>query len=162
MATTTSVSDSKAGPKLKTLDPLVSLQEVPGEISLIFQITGCPHKCLGCHSLELWPENGVDLTLSKFLDELSRYENFITCVCFFGGEWAKSSLIEYLEIAKAKKLKTCLYTGANSIHNDFYQYLNYLKTGPWVQSLGGLDSKNSNQIFYDLDKNVILNHVFQK
>lgn len=162
MTETGKSSDGQLWPILKTLDPVVSLQEVPGEISLIFQITGCPHQCAGCHSAELWSNLGAELTFPKFKSELQRYEGLLTCVCFFGGEWAQDSLFCFLKYAQQCGYKTCLYSGAVTISPDFYKYLNYLKLGPWIQALGGLDSKNTNQIFYDLDKKITLNHLFQK
>lgn len=37
------------------------LQEVPGEISLAFNVTGCPHNCAGCHSEYLRGDSGIPL-----------------------------------------------------------------------------------------------------
>lgn len=162
MADTTRNYDAPTWPVLKSLDPIVSLQEVPGEISIIFQITGCPHRCPGCHSAELWPENGAELTFSRFKNELSRYEGYLTCVCFFGGEWEVATLTSFLIYARQNGYKTCLYSGATRVSDELYKNLNFLKLGPWVQALGGLDSKITNQVFYDLEKNMTLNHLFQK
>lgn len=32
----------------------IVFQEVPNETTLVFNISGCPHKCEGCHSKYLW------------------------------------------------------------------------------------------------------------
>lgn len=146
---------------LQTLEPIVSLQEVPGEISLIFQITGCPHQCPGCHSVELWKNTGNMLSELYFKKELSKYKGLITCVCFFGGEWAPVTLISLLEKSQAAGYKTCLYSGAVKISAELCSHLNYLKIGPWIEAQGGLNNKNTNQVFYDLDKKITLNHLFQ-
>lgn len=38
-------------------------QEVPGETSLAYTLTGCPVGCKGCHSVDSWPVgSGVALT----------------------------------------------------------------------------------------------------
>lgn len=146
----------------RILDPVVSLQEVPGEISLIFQITGCPHRCPGCHSPELWPSNGSRFDLERFTLEIERYRGLFTCVCFFGGEWLPGELLIYLNFARERGLKTCLYSGATEVHSSLYPALNYLKLGPWVEALGGLDKNTTNQVFLDLDKKSNLNYLFQR
>lgn len=152
----------KSLPIFRALEPVVSLQEVPGEISLIFQITGCPHRCHGCHSQELWPSNGTEFGLEHLSSEITRYAGLFTCVCFFGGEWMPEQLLDYLSYARRLGYKTCLYSGANDIHPDLYAELNYLKLGPWIEALGGLDKKTTNQKFFDLDKKIELNHLFQR
>lgn len=146
---------------MKFLNTYISLQEIPGEISIIFNITNCPHRCPGCHSKELWTDQGTYLSESIYVSLLEKYSKYISAVVFFGGEW-DSDLLNYLIIAKNYSLKTCLYTGANDICKDLKTNLNYLKTGPYISSLGGLDSINTNQKFLDLDKKVELNYLFQR
>lgn len=64
----------------------VVFQEVPGEISLCFSISGCPLRCEGCHSPFLWKEgNGNELTPEYFQTLLDQYSGFATCVVFMGG-----------------------------------------------------------------------------
>lgn len=138
----------------------VSLQEVPGEISLIFQISECPHRCKGCHSLELWTGVGTELTSELLLSEIKPYSGLITCVCFFGGEWDKS-LIPLLKMIQNEGYKTCLYAGADDVSPEIQKYLNYLKTGPWKEELGGLHSASTNQRFINLDNGECLNSLFQ-
>ena len=66
----------------------VVFQEVPDEISLLFFICGCPHRCPGCHSASLWnTEKGQPLSLDVYHDWLDRYEGLVTCILFFGGDW---------------------------------------------------------------------------
>ena len=44
----------------------IVLQEIPGEISICFTITGCALQCQDCHSPYLWKEeNGKLLTPKK-------------------------------------------------------------------------------------------------
>ncbi len=146
---------------MKFQETTISLQEVPGEISLIFQISECPHRCSGCHSPELWTGKGVELTSEHLLKEIGRYSGLITCVCFFGGEWEGNYLIRLLKIVREAGYKTCLYSGAVSVSQEIQKHLNYLKTGPWMEELGGLHSITTNQRFINLDNGKCLNHLFQ-
>jgi anaerobic ribonucleoside-triphosphate reductase activating protein len=145
------------------LTPTVVFQEVPNEISLCFSITGCKIGCSGCHSTELWDENkGKPLCNKRFKQLLKRYQGLITCVLFLGGEWHANALIEKLIIAKHFALKTCLYSGLDHISTNISNHLTYLKTGAWNASLGGLESKNTNQIFRNMLTGENLNHLFIK
>ena len=145
------------------ITPSVVFQEVPNEISLCFSITGCKVGCKGCHSTELWHENnGISLTNTNFTLWLKKYQGLISCVVFFGGEWQPKALIEKLLIAKNHGLKTCLYSGEKHIDLNISQYLNFLKTGAWHETLGGLDSPTTNQVFRDVISGEKLNHLFNK
>ena len=148
-------------PLFNTLEPQVLFQEVPDEVSLGFTITGCKLRCEGCHSEEIWDGNlGVSLTNEAFAAYLKKYEGFITCVLFFGGEWHAEALIEKLRIARQSQLKTCLYTGLPRISPKIQEYLSFLKTGKWIFSLGGLDSPSTNQKLINVDTGELLNHKF--
>jgi len=141
----------------------VVLQEVPGEISLCFSISGCDKHCEGCHSPFLWKEgNGSLLTKDVYTSLLNQYCKLATCVLFMGGEWHKEELVEMLKIAKSKKFKTCLYTGEKSVSEEISDQLTWIKTGIWKQNLGGLDSKITNQKFIEIKTNKNLNYLFSK
>lgn len=138
--------------------------EVPNETSLCFSITGCEKRCKGCHSPELWSEKESDLILNEenYLKILNEYKNLITAVCFLGGEWHKEELINFLKIAKKYKLKTALYSSEEEISEDIKKYLTYLKTGRFIEKLGGLYSKNTNQKFINLETGEDLTKSFFK
>jgi len=141
----------------------VVLQEVPGEISLCFSISGCNMHCDGCHSPFLWKEgNGSLLTKDVFTSLSNKYSNLATCVLFMGGEWHKKELIEMLQLAKKKKYKTCLYTGEKEVSEELSNQLTWIKTGKWKQNLGGLESKITNQKFIEVKTNKNLNYLFSK
>ena len=134
-------------------NPQIVLQEVPGEISLALSISGCPFKCPGCHSSETWsPIYGEPLDLDALLD---KYAQLITCVLFYGGEWQPEALKLALQRCKSRGLKTCLYTGSNKPVRSALPYLDFIKIGRWVQSLGGLDSPTTNQRFYRIDSGML-------
>lgn len=141
-------------------------QEVPNEISLAFFITGCPMRCPGCHSKEYQnPKIGNVLDSKSFENKLKQYKGLISCVCFFGGEW-DVELKKLLDIAHTKyKLKTCLYTGRDLNNKDVVAvkpFLDFVKYGPYIQNRGGIQSKNTNQVFFDLNKNKSMTFLFQK
>lgn len=138
-------------------------QEVPGEVSLAFTIGGCPLRCKGCHSSAARnPNAGQLLTPEYFLARLNQYKGLISCVVFLGGEWLPAELIVLLRIACEQQLKTCLYTGFENIASNLLPYLTYLKTGPWVAELGGLNSPTTNQRFIDVRTQENLNYKFLK
>lgn len=136
-------------------------QEVPGETSLAYTISGCTVGCKGCHSVDTWPAgSGQPLTEEYFLARLALYQDLISCVLFLGGEWQANSLLNLLRLSKARGLKTCLYTGLESVSYELSQELDYLKTGPWIAALGGLDNPQTNQRFIHLPSGERLNRRF--
>ncbi|MAD30348.1 MAG: anaerobic ribonucleoside-triphosphate reductase activating protein [Flavobacteriaceae bacterium] len=141
----------------------VVLQEVPGEISLCFSISGCKLQCNGCHSPFLWKENnGTKLSLDTYFNKIIQYKDQATCVLFMGGEWHKEELITMLQLANKYGYKTCLYTGEEVISDEIKKHLTFLKTGRWEKELGGLENKNTNQLFIEVASNLKLNYLFSK
>ena len=140
----------------------ITFNEVPNEISLTFLINGCSLKCDGCHSSSAWKSKGTKLSEKHFLELIEKYKYMITTVCFLGGEWEKENLISFLKTSKINNLKTCLYTGLNKVHPNIEKELDFIKTGRWVSSLGGLSSKTTNQKFIDLKNNKDLTILFIK
>lgn len=131
------------------------MQEVPNEISLAINISDCPYRCRGCHSQYLWEYHGEYL-VDNIETLLEKYDGLITCVCFMGGDWNKNDLLYSLNSAKKKELKTCLYTGKNSIDEidkKIIEKLDYIKVGNYVEELGGLNSRCTNQRMFDLKNN---------
>ena len=133
--------------KLKYLGYSIVFQEVPDEVTLAINISGCPHKCEGCHSKYLWEYEGN--YISDDLEKLTQqYEGLITCVCFMGGDQNQIDLLGLLKTVQKYGLKTALYTGLGLVSNLSIRILgnlNYLKTGKYDSSLGGLDSPTTNQ-----------------
>ncbi|WP_322406725.1 anaerobic ribonucleoside-triphosphate reductase activating protein [Idiomarina sp. PL1-037] len=137
-------------------------QEVPGEVTLAYTITGCPVGCKGCHSVDSWPVgSGSSLTQEHLAQQLQKYRGLITCVLFLGGEWQPTALLKLLKQIRNEGLETCLYTGYESVSISLREQLTYLKTGPWIAARGGLESPTTNQRFYDLRTLQLLNCEFQ-
>lgn len=135
---------------LKMAGSAIVFQEVPDEISLAIEITGCVHACEGCHSKHLWRDCGEEVAEQQ-PKLLQKYDEYITCVCFMGGDHDQRELIELAKIVKKKRLKTCLYTGCDSITDldiNLLEVLNYVKVGHWDATRGPLSDPNTNQRFY--------------
>lgn len=148
-------------PALRYSSEEIVWQEVPGETSLAYTITGCPVGCKGCHSVDTWPKgSGIPLSQAYFQQRLAQYQGLITCVLFLGGEWHLEELAVLLELSKKAGLKTCLYTGLEAVPDSLKRWLDYLKTGPWIAELGGLDSPITNQRFMDVKSEQLLNIRF--
>lgn len=139
--------------------------EVPNEVSLAYQISGCPLRCKGCHSADTWKLGvGKELSSEYLESRLKQYQGLITCVLFLGGEWQTQELIERLVQVKQQGLKTCLYTGyeQDELPEGILPHLDYLKTGRWQAELGGLDSSTTNQRFIHVQSGADLTHLFRK
>jgi len=134
----------------------VGLQEVPDEISLIIPLAGCGHTCSGCHSSEYQdPTAGKELTVSILEHLLEDYRDKCSCVCVFGGEHGDYTLSLIYELAHNLGYKTALYSGYDKlwdIPHEILMKLDYLKLGEYVQELGGLAEKTTNQRMYRIDE----------
>lgn len=126
-------------------------QEIPDEITLAVNITGCPNRCLGCHSPWLWDDVGIPLTPRGLEGIMATYLRAITCVCFMGGD-ADPKEVEVLAGTVKKinpSLKTAWYSGRQKIEKniDLLKF-NFIKLGPYIKSLGGLREQGTNQQLY--------------
>ena len=155
--------------KLKYTHYNIVFQEVPNETTLVFNISGCPYQCEGCHSTYLWEYKG-EFLLENIKEILSNYRNFITCVCFMGGDQNALELYKLLRICQEFSLKTCLYTGRDfdSLEEiyalPYFNYLNFIKVGHYDQNLGGLNNPQTNQRFYKIEygRLIDITETFQK
>jgi anaerobic ribonucleoside-triphosphate reductase activating protein len=129
---------------LKYVDILVSFQEVPDEISLCISITNCCNMCEGCHSPWLREDSGTPLTYTE-LTSLIKKNKGISCVCFMGGDREPWEVVRLATLVKEDfpTLKTAWYSGSESV--DHQNQFNYVKTGPYIESFGPLNSKTTNQ-----------------
>lgn len=139
---------------MKYLNTLVGFREFPDEISLLINITNCPFHCLGCHSPELWEDIGTPLSISE-LDRLIQANKGITCVGFMGGNLSDVNLLAFHISIYYPSLKVGWYTGGIIEENELLklEFLDYVKTGPYIKELGGLDSPLTNQRFYIIQHN---------
>ena len=142
---------------LKYVDTKVTFAEVPNEISLCINISNCPCACKGCHSSYLAEDIGNKLN-SDSIKELISNNKGITCICFMGGD---SNPLEVDALAQWVKInysiKIAWYSGRQELSKDInLNNFNFIKLGPYIEDLGPLNSKTTNQRFYKIEKNKLV------
>lgn len=133
----------------------VVFSEIPGEVTLAVNISNCPNRCQGCHSPHLWEDTGEPLTEGNLDVLLRQYGAAVTCVCFMGGDaepMAVAALARHAAAfgqAAGHPLKTAWYSGRADLPAGFpVTDFQYIKLGPYVESLGALKSPTTNQRLY--------------
>lgn len=147
----------------------ISLAEVPNEISLCLNISGCPCKCEGCSEPYLQEDVGESLSWEVLEKLLNKYKDHgITCICFMGGDKDH----EYLRIllgflVMRTDLKVAFYSGLDYIDLSLVPYLDYYKIGRFIlpegepeqwhkKSCGPLNFPWSNQKMFRVYKNCLI------
>lgn len=151
---------------LKYVDTLVSFSEVPNEITLCINISNCPCHCKGCHSSYLAEDIGNVLNLQA-LTSLIDSNSGITCVCIMGGDADSSKVDDIAQDIKEyyPKLKVAWYSGKQELSKDInLEFFDFIKLGPYIEELGPLNSKTTNQRFYKVENNKLIDitYKFQK
>lgn len=126
-------------------------QEIPDEISLAVNISCCPNRCPGCHSPWLWEDEGEPLTEELMQGLLSMYGAAVTCVCFMGGDASTGEIENLARWVRTNfpELRTAWYSGRDTFPENFdIKVLDYVKIGPYIEALGGLKSRHTNQKLY--------------
>ncbi|MPS72834.1 MAG: anaerobic ribonucleoside-triphosphate reductase activating protein [Chryseobacterium sp.] len=152
---------------LKFIDHNIVFQEVPNEVSLAINISNCPLRCKNCHSPQLQEDIGFCLTQDAILYIIKKYNRAITCICFMGGD-SEPLEIEKLAIfvkSITPKLKIAWYSGKQKLPKAFQiKYFDFIKLGPYKGKYGGLDSLDTNQRFYKIidDELIDMTFLFRK
>lgn len=153
---------------LKYVDTKVVFAEVPDEITLCINISNCPCHCKGCHSPYLAEDIGEELNIDS-LHEIISSNKGITCVCFMGGDSNPKEIDHLASIVKEYyNLKTAWYSGVQALSKDIHLWnFSYIKLGPYVEELGPLNKRTTNQVFYCIDHEnsdmmVNITHLFWK
>ena len=96
---------------LKYLNTQVTFAEVPDEITLCINITGCKNGCKNCHSSYLAEDIGNPLNktvLSRLLED----NKGISCVSFMGGDRDTIHIVALASWVKTHtNLKVAWYSG---------------------------------------------------
>lgn len=139
---------------MKFVDTKVVFREVPSEITLAINISGCPVGCPGCHSSYLAGDIGETLDKTS-LETLITRNPGITCVSFMGGDADPAFIKELAGWVKSARtgLKTCWYSGRDlAAAREVLPVLDYVKVGPYREDRGPLDSPTTNQRFYKVSE----------
>lgn len=146
---------------LRYTDIQLALREVPDEISLAASISGCPHRCPGCHSPWLQGPTGQELTLEACLEEIDR-SPWATCFLLMGGDQSWEAIESLAKGIKETRpgIKIGWYSGGwpieiqedgTFIYNVDPGAFDYIKCGPYMASRGALDCPLTNQRMYKIE-----------
>ena len=125
----------------------IVFQEIPGEVTLALNLSNCPCHCPGCHSPHLADDIGEPLDEPLLNDLFARYGKMITCIAFMGGDSDPEEVAIWAEYVKKGGWKTAWYSGRTNYPKDERAF-DYVKLGPYIESLGGLKSEKTNQRLY--------------
>ena len=134
----------------------IVFQEIPDEVTLAINLSGCPNRCEGCHSPHLQEDAGEVLTKNVLVDLLNTYGNAVTCVCFMGGDSSPEKVLDLAQFAKQFHKKTAWYSGSSKIYENAPQHFDYIKLGKYRAELGGLNSPTTNQRFYKIEDETMI------
>lgn len=144
--------------KLPVVNKGVTLQEIPGQISVFFEIGNCKQRCKGCHSpylsIPLAKVHWTEVTEMVHYAETEKARG-ATAIVLMGGT-TNGVVLEDLKKAieiLANVLPVGIYSGApvNSLTTKFLMaipVLSWLKAGEYKEKLGGLNSFTTNQRFF--------------
>ena len=137
---------------MKYCETAITFSEVPDEVTLCINISNCPCHCKGCHSAYLAEDIGEELTF-EVLDFLIKKNEGITCVAFMGGDVEPATVNDLASYVKESypNVKTAWYSGRQELSKDIeIKNFNAIKLGPYIEELGPLNSKTTNQRFYEV------------
>lgn len=149
---------------LKYTKTYIGLLEVPGEVSLVIEISQCPFNCRGCKTPELRTSAGKYLFEDVLRYLIDSANKSITCLCFKGGDvepYTVNSLASYVR-------KNYPYMHIAWLSGDIgpsifmeYQNFDYLKFGKYDKKLGDITSPNTNQRLYKVEGHFLRNITSQ-
>ena len=137
---------------MKYCETAVTFSEIPDEVTLCINISNCPCHCENCHSAYLAEDIGEELT-SEVLDSLIKKNEGITCVAFMGGDAEPATVNNLASYVKEHypDIKTAWYSGRQDLSKHIeIKNFNAIKLGPYIEELGPLNSKTTNQRFYEV------------
>lgn len=134
---------------LKFTDYDIVFQEIPTEVTLAINLSLCPNNCIGCHSPQLREDIG-DILNKESLDLLiNKYGTAITCISLMGGDGDTETIAILAQYIKQRGYRSAWYSGRQDLPPNFrIECFDYVKLGPYIEALGGLDNPNTNQRLY--------------
>lgn len=137
---------------LKYTETQITFSEFPDEISLCINISGCPNRCPGCHSPELWEDVGSQLDSPTVIQMINKNPG-ISCIGFMGGDQSPEEINKIAEDIRFlfPKLKIGWYSGRVNIPEEInYNNFDYIKTGPYIEEKGPLNNPSTNQRMFEI------------
>lgn len=145
---------------LKYVDTKVVFRELPDEITLAINLSGCPCHCEGCHSPYLAGDVGTELDYAA-LEKLIKSNTGITAICFMGGDGDPKAVYDLACMIRDSfpDIRIGWYSGRPKLPGWFYPLrkesvvFDYVKLEPYIPKYGGLDKATTNQRLYRITLN---------
>ena len=125
----------------------VVLEEIPDMVTLAVDISNCQGHCIGCHSPFLQTDVGDELT-PGIIDSLIDDNYGVNCFAFMGEGNDLAALLALAAHVRSRGLAAALYSGRREVEEEIWKSFDYVKVGPYIESLGPLNSKTTNQRIY--------------
>ena len=125
----------------------VVMEEIPDRVTIAVEISNCRGDCPGCHSPFLREEVGERLT-PQIISELVKDNFGADCFLFLGEGRDPEDLLSLAEYAKSLGINVALYSGRSDVETEFWEIFDYIKLGPYIEELGPLNSRTTNQRLY--------------
>ena len=131
------------------------IEEIPDRVTLAIEISNCRGNCPGCHSPFLKDDIGEELT-PAVIDKLIKDNYGINCFLFL-GEGRDSEML--LTLARYIRntypaLEIAVYSGRDKVEDEFFDEFDFVKTGPYIEALGPLNKRTTNQRLYYHGKDI--------
>ena len=125
------------------------IEEIPRRVTLAVEITNCRGNCPGCHSPFLRRDIGEELT-EQIIEALIADNFGINCFLFLGEGSDPDALLHLARHIKSAHpgMETAVYSGREHVEDTFFEVFDYVKVGPYVESLGPLNKDTTNQRLY--------------
>lgn len=127
----------------------IVIEEIPDRVTLAVEVSNCRGNCPGCHSPFLRNDIGEELT-PAIIDSLLAANFGANCFLFLGEGRDSTALFALADHVRASHpgVDTALYTGRESVDPEYWQHFDYIKTGPYIEALGPLNKRTTNQRLY--------------
>ncbi len=147
---------------LRYVDTKVVFRELPDEITLAINLSGCPCHCKGCHSSYLADDIGEELTFEALKHLVDKHDG-ISAICFMGGDGSPEEVRRLAAEMKSSHkygfLHIGWYSGRQELPKGFSPktgellVFDYIKLGPYIAERGALDSETTNQRLFRIESN---------
>jgi len=131
------------------------IEEIPDRVTLAIEISNCRGNCPGCHSPFLKDDIGEELT-PAVIDKLIADNYGINCFLFLGEGRDSEMLLALARYIRNKypALEIAVYSGRDKVEDEFFDEFDFVKTGPYIEALGPLNKRTTNQRLYYHGKDI--------
>jgi anaerobic ribonucleoside-triphosphate reductase activating protein len=73
-----------------------------------------------------------------------------------GGDSSPEEVLKLAKFVRQFHKKTAWYSGSSKLYEDAQHCFDYIKLGKYVEALGGLNSPTTNQRFYRIENEMMI------